>query len=86
MIAAQTRPVVVIRPSDEDLLRQIKRADQTAFEQLYDRYGSDLLNYLVYLTGDPAVTEELLQETWLAAGRQLSGRGAGKDLAAAHCP
>jgi RNA polymerase sigma-70 factor, ECF subfamily len=70
MIAAQTRPAIVIRPSDEDLVRQIKRADQAAFEQLYDRYGSDLLNYLVYLTGDPAVAEELLQETWLAIWQQ----------------
>jgi RNA polymerase sigma factor (sigma-70 family) len=70
MVTAPQSPVLPAWLSDDQLLRQIWRADQAAFEQLYDRCGTDLLNYLVYLTGDPAVAEELLQETWLAVWQQ----------------
>ena len=70
MVTTPLSPPVAAWLPDEELLRQIWRADQAAFEQLYDRYGTDLFNYLVYLTGDQAVAEELLQETWLAVWQQ----------------
>jgi RNA polymerase sigma factor (sigma-70 family) len=70
MVTAPQSPVLAAGLSDDHLLRQIWRADQAAFEELYDRYGTDLFNYLVYLTGDQAVAEELLQETWLAVWQQ----------------
>jgi RNA polymerase sigma-70 factor (ECF subfamily) len=56
--------------TDDKLLRRIQEGDGAAFEALYGRYGTDLFNYLIYLTGQTAVAEELLQETWLAVWRQ----------------
>jgi RNA polymerase sigma-70 factor, ECF subfamily len=63
--------------SDEKLLRQIQKGNGDAFEELYRRYGTDSFNYLIYLTGQTAVAEELLQETWLAVWRQ-AGRFRGE--------
>ena len=60
-------------PSDELLVRRIKRQDREAFAELYQRYNRPLLAYLRRLVGDPAVAEELFQDlfltVWKDAGR-----------------
>lgn len=56
--------------SDKKLLHQIKQGNATAFEQLYQRYGDDSFHYLIHLTGDVNVAEDLLQESWLAVWQQ----------------
>lgn len=53
-------------PSDETLLAQIARRDGRAFEVFYDRHAPTVYGLLRRIVGNPAVADELLQETfWL---------------------
>lgn len=49
----------------DDLARRIRARDPRAFDAFYDAYGPALLHYLAGMTGDPALAEDLLQETLL---------------------
>ncbi len=57
--------------SDQDLIRQVKRGNQEAFTQLYERYWYRVLNYLYRFTGNRATAEELTQETFLRVAQNL---------------
>lgn len=50
--------------SDEDLMLRYANGQAAAFDVLYGRYRLRLLRYLVRLTGQTAVAEELYQDTW----------------------
>ena len=50
--------------SDEDLMLRYAAGQAAAFDVLYGRYRVRLLRYLVRLTGQTAVAEELYQDTW----------------------
>jgi RNA polymerase sigma-70 factor (ECF subfamily) len=53
-------------PSDEQLLRRARRADDgVAFEALVHRYRHDLLGYLRRYLGDLQLAEDVLQATFL---------------------
>lgn len=57
--------------TEDDLVRKAQRGDRLAFEELV-RLTSRLLYARLYLdTGDPHRTEDLVQETYLAAYRSL---------------
>jgi RNA polymerase sigma-70 factor (ECF subfamily) len=60
------------RPDDE-LLQAIAAGDRVAFEELYRRYAAWLLVRLRRRCADPALAEEVVQETFLAVWRS-SGR------------
>lgn len=60
----QNRPDVEIADSDEDLMLRYAAGEAAAFDALYGRYRVRLLRYLVRLTGQTAVAEELYQDTW----------------------
>lgn len=51
------------------------------FEELYRRYAKQLLRYLVCLSGDRQLAEELLQETFYQVQRRFEGF----DLAVSDC-
>lgn len=44
---------------------RLRRGDPDAFDALLTRYQSRLYRYLLRLTGNTAVAEDLFQETWL---------------------
>jgi RNA polymerase sigma-70 factor (ECF subfamily) len=44
---------------------RLRRGDPDAFDALLARYQNQLYRYLVRLTANPAVAEDLFQETWL---------------------
>ena len=44
---------------------RLRRGDPDAFDTLLARYQNRLYRYLVRLTANPAVAEDLFQETWL---------------------
>jgi RNA polymerase sigma-70 factor (ECF subfamily) len=44
---------------------RLRRGDHDAFDALLARYQNRLYRYLVRLTANPAVAEDLFQETWL---------------------
>ncbi len=61
-------------PADDPaLLARIGAGDRQALADLYVRYGDALLHYLLSLTPDQALAEEILQDTlvavWGSAGR-----------------
>jgi RNA polymerase sigma-70 factor, ECF subfamily len=66
-------------PADEakSLAGSLRRRDPRVLEGLVEHYGTRLLRYLVHLTGDRTLAEDLFQETWLRVlerGRQYDPR------------
>ncbi len=51
--------------SDVVLLQCVSEGKEAAFEELYQRYNVPVFNYLVRLTHDNGVAEELLQDVFL---------------------
>ncbi len=64
------------------LLEQIAACNDQALQELYDAYGQQLYAYAVRITGDPALADDVIQESlvaiWKGAGRF---RGEGRVLA-----
>jgi RNA polymerase sigma-70 factor (ECF subfamily) len=58
-------------PSDEDLVRQARGGDRTAFEELVRRTSRLVFARLYLETGDVHKSEDLLQDTLLAAYKAL---------------
>ncbi len=56
---------------DLELLRQWKRGDQKGFSSIYDRYKGRVFGFLYKLTTDRALAEDIMQETFFAAMRNL---------------
>jgi RNA polymerase sigma factor (sigma-70 family) len=57
--------------SDADLLRRLQRGDADAFDALFERHRRGLRAYLVAMTRDVALAEDLLQECFLALVRSV---------------
>src|SRR5262249_45263752 len=57
--------------SDDDLARGLRRGDREAFAAFFDRYSGPLLGYLAGMVGDPALAEDLVQETMLRVFRNI---------------
>jgi RNA polymerase sigma-70 factor, ECF subfamily len=67
--------------SDEALLQLIAQRDAAALEMLYDRYAQTIYNLIKRIVQEPAIADELLQETfwqvWQACTQsQFRGEGA----------
>ena len=67
--------------SDETLLQMIAQRDAAALEMLYNRYAQTIYNLIKRIVQEPAIADELLQETfwqvWQACGQgQFRGEGA----------
>jgi RNA polymerase sigma-70 factor (ECF subfamily) len=58
--------------TDAALLRRYRNGDAQAFAQLYERHRLGLLRFLLGLCGDPALADEVFQETWLSLIRSQS--------------
>ncbi|MBI5823190.1 MAG: sigma-70 family RNA polymerase sigma factor [Chloroflexi bacterium] len=65
--------------SDEILTAQVARGNSAALETLYDRHASTVLGISLKVTGDRAVAEDILQETfwrvWRSAATYEAQRG-----------
>ncbi|MGW4561585.1 RNA polymerase sigma factor [Streptomyces sp. NPDC004561] len=59
--------------SDEALLSAVARGDQAALRVLYERHAAAMLRFIRRLTSDQGVSEEILQEAWLAVWRSADG-------------
>ncbi|MFF4605291.1 RNA polymerase sigma factor [Streptomyces sp. NPDC001339] len=55
--------------SDEALLGAVAQGDQAALRALYERHATPMLRLIRRLTSDQGVSEEILQEAWLAVWR-----------------
>ena len=52
---------------DEVLIARVARGDIAALEALYDRYAPTVLGIALKITGDRALAEDVLQETFWRA-------------------
>jgi len=59
---------------DEDirLMQAFAAGDESAFDQLFERWSGRLLHFLERMVREPAVAEELVQETFLRVHRARS--------------
>lgn len=51
--------------SDAQLVERLKRGDEQAFLELYDRHRRSVYRFLMHMTGSTAVAEELTQEVFV---------------------
>jgi RNA polymerase sigma-70 factor (ECF subfamily) len=56
-------------PADEELMLAFGRGDVAAFESLYARHERPVYRFLLRSVSIPALAEDILQDTWLAAAR-----------------
>ena len=59
------------RIQDEVLVLKARLGQEAAFLQLVDRYHAKLLYYVRRLVGNKELADDVIQESWLAAYRQL---------------
>jgi RNA polymerase sigma-70 factor (ECF subfamily) len=59
--------------TDEQLLQRYTQGDTDAFEHIVERYRRELFHFLVRFIGDPALAEDVFQETFLQV--HLSAEG-----------
>ncbi len=57
--------------SDRELIRKWKQGDRRGFSELYDRYRARIFGFLLRMTGDKERAEDLMQDTFVAALRNL---------------
>jgi len=73
---AAAREVTWVSESETDperaLLVRIARGDRNALAELYAHYQAPLFRYLVQLTGDYGLAEEVLQDTLIAVWRSAA--------------
>ena len=60
-------------PADPELLRGMRRGEESALEALYARYGGLVYALALRIVGDPELAREVLQDTFL---RSWNGREA----------
>jgi len=54
---------------DLELLRQLAKGSESAFESLYDRYQGPIYRFVLHMSGNVAIAEEITQEVFLAVIR-----------------
>ena len=57
---------------DRDLVERLKRGERTAFDEMYRTHRERVWVFLYRLSRRRDVAEDLFQETWLAAARNLT--------------
>lgn len=61
----------------EEIARALRRRDPAMLDQLIEQYQHRLYRYLLYLTRDPQLAQDIFQDTWirvLERGSQYSAR------------
>ncbi len=65
MIATAFSLLVPMETEEAQIARGLRRRDPDLLDSLIEQYQHRLLRYLLHLTGNRAVAEDLFQETWL---------------------
>ena len=79
--SSRCAPDSAIDPSDFELVRRIRQADEIAFNRLYERYFSRVYGFVHKRLRNHADTEEVVQETFTAVYRSLEGFSGRSSLA-----
>ncbi len=75
--AAYFTAAVMMDRQGAEIVRGLRRRDPDLLDELIEQFQSRLLRYLLYLTGNRALAEDLFQETWirvLERGGQYNGQ------------
>jgi RNA polymerase sigma-70 factor, ECF subfamily len=65
MIASTFSALVSMQTEEAQIAQGLRRRDPDLLDGLIEQYQHRLLRYLLHLTGNRAVAEDLFQETWL---------------------
>ena len=57
--------------SAEDLIARVRSGDQQAFQLIFDRYSRPIISFVYDITNDRELSEELMQETFVRAYKNL---------------
>src|SRR5215467_16116022 len=77
MVAAAFSLQVTMETEEAQIARGLRRRDPDVLDALIEQYQHRLLRYLLHLTGNRTVAEDLFQEVWLRVlekGHQYDGR------------
>jgi len=77
MFRAAARAVEWTLRENVEIARGLRRRDPELLDRLIERYQHRLLRYLVFLTGNRELAEDIFQETWIRVmerGKQYNGR------------
>lgn len=64
-------PAHILMNSDEELVGRSRRGDDEAFRVIFERYARPVTGFILGMVGQPALAEELAQETFIRAHRKL---------------
>jgi RNA polymerase sigma-70 factor, ECF subfamily len=59
--------------SSEELIANARRGDDEAFRLIFDRYGRPIISFIYDMVGQRDLAEELCQETFVRAYKNLKG-------------
>src|SRR5215213_6861768 len=65
-------PPGTLMNSAEDLLARVRSGDDDAFQLIFDRYSRPIISFIYDMMNDRELAEELMQETFVRAYRNLS--------------
>ena len=65
MVATAFSSLVPMETEEAQIARGLRRRDPDLLDALIEQYQHRLLRYLLHLTGNRAIAEDLFQETWL---------------------
>jgi RNA polymerase sigma-70 factor (ECF subfamily) len=77
MFVAAARAVEWTLRENVEIARGLRRRDPELLDRLIERYQHRLLRYLVFLTGNRELAEDIFQETWIRVmerGKQYNGK------------
>lgn len=77
MIATTFSSLLTMETEEAQIARGLRRRDPDLLDSLIEQYQHRLLRYLMHVTGNRALAEDLFQETWLRVlekGHQYDGR------------
>ncbi|HKY04140.1 MAG TPA: sigma-70 family RNA polymerase sigma factor, partial [Blastocatellia bacterium] len=57
----------------DDLTARARRGDEDAFRQIFERYGRPIISFIYDMVGQRELAEELMQETFVRAYKNLGG-------------
>jgi RNA polymerase sigma-70 factor, ECF subfamily len=66
-----TTPPGTLMNSAEDLIARVRSGDDRAFQLIFDRYSRPIISFIYDITNDRELSEELMQETFVRAYKNL---------------